>query len=164
MAYITATYLIEAVSIVSALEADPKVINPFGIKRKIEIEAITDYVTKNTLIKKIIILTLVVHMYGAISVKYVAGAESFEAGINHTFWDEEDGFRNWLGFNPYYFGLIVFGFGATYASFGNIENAITLQVVISVMRFITTILMCIGSIYYLDQSGPHVAPVFDLSK
>jgi hypothetical protein len=127
MAYITATYLIEAVSIVSALQPEArKTLNPYGIQRKIEIEELFNNVTKSKIIKKMVILTLIIHMYGAISVKYVAGAESFEAGINHTFWDEEDGFRNWLGFNPYYFGLLVFGFGSTYASFGNIENANTL--------------------------------------
>ena len=162
MAYITATFLIEAISIVSALQPEARTaLNPYGIKRKIEIEELTDNVTKNKLVKKMVILTLVVHMYGAISVKYVAGAESFTTGINHTFWDEEDGFKNWLGYNPYYFGLFVFGFGATYASFGNIENANTLQVVISILRFLTTILMCIGSIYYIDHSGTHIAPVFN---
>ena len=77
-------------------------------------------------LKKIIIIILSVYMYGAICLKYVGGAESFVDGLNHTFWTEEDGFQNWLGFDPYYFGLAVFGFFSIYFSFGNIENAKTL--------------------------------------
>ena len=68
-------------------------------------------------------MVLVTFLYGAIAVKYVAGAESFAAGVNHTFWKEEDGFQEWLGFNPYYLGLVLFGLLSIYASFGNIENA-----------------------------------------
>lgn len=67
-----------------------------------------------------------IYIYGAICLKYVGGAESFVAGINHTFWNEEDGFQKWLGFDPYYFGLSVFGFFSIYFSFGNIENSKTL--------------------------------------
>ena len=51
-----------------------------------------------------------------------------------------------------------------YFSFGNIENAKTLQIVTTILRFIVTILMCAGSIYYIEEAGVHEAPVWDLKK
>ena len=69
---------------------------------------------------------MVIYMYGAICLKFVSGAESFVAGVGYTIWGEEEGFENWLGFDPYYFGLLIFGFFSLYFSFGNIENAKTL--------------------------------------
>jgi len=103
-------------------------------------------------------------MYGAICLKYVSGAESFEAGINHTFWPhQDDGFRNWLGFDPYYFGLLVFGFFSTYFSFGNIENAKVLQIVTTILRFVVTLLMCSGALIYIGRNGMQRAPLFDWS-
>ena len=56
---------------------------------------------------------------------------------------------------------MVFGFFSLYFSFGNIENAKTLQVVTTILRFIVTILMCVGSIYYLDKSGSHQPELFN---
>jgi len=103
-------------------------------------------------------------MYGAICLKFVSGAESFDAGIAYTFWGREDGFQEWLGFDPYYFGLFVFGFFSLYFSFGNIENAKTLQVVTTILRFVVTILMCAGSIYYIGESGSNPSPLFDLKN
>jgi len=78
-------------------------------------------------VKKLIIVILVIYMYGAICFKYVSVAESFVAGVNHTFWPKDaTGFEKWLGFDPYFLGLLIFGFFSTYFSFGNIENAKTL--------------------------------------
>lgn len=78
-------------------------------------------------VKTLIIVILVIYMYGAICFKYVSGAESFVAGVNHTFWpDDALGFEKWLGLDPYFLGLFIFGFFSTYFSFGNIENAKTL--------------------------------------
>jgi len=65
-------------------------------------------------------------MYGAICLKFVSGAESFAAGVSYTFWNDDDGFETWLGFDPYYLGIAIFGFFSLYFSFGNIENAKTL--------------------------------------
>ena len=92
-------------------------------------------------------------MYGAICLKYVGGAESLDAGLGYTFWGNKKGLQNWLGFNPQYGGLFVFGFFSIYFSFGNIENAKTLQVVTTILRFVVTGLMCIGSIIYLKRDG-----------
>ena len=69
---------------------------------------------------------MTLYIYGAICLKFVSGSESFEAGIAFTFWDNKQGLRDWLGYDPYYMGLFVFGFFSLYFSFGNIENAKTL--------------------------------------
>jgi len=66
---------------------------------------------------------IIIYMYGAICLKFVSGAESFELGISYTIWKNETGFRDAIGFDPYYLGILVFGFFSIYFSFGNIENA-----------------------------------------
>ena len=104
------------------------------------------------------------YMYGAICLKFLGGAQSFDAGIGFTFWGDEQGLQKFLGFNPKYMGICVFGFLSLYFSFGNIENAKTLQIVTTILRFVVTALMCIGSIYYLETSGVQRAPVFDLKE
>lgn len=102
-------------------------------------------------------------MYGAICLKYVGGAESFVAGVNFTFWGskEPDGFKDAIGFDPYYIGLFVFGFFATYFSFGDIQNAKTLQIVTTILRFVVTIMMCVGSLIYLSRDGAHTPKLID---
>lgn len=161
--------MVEAISVANAVEAplqdsqsDEDERSPFYIRDKIEIGVIAEKVAPNKKwIKTVVIVILSVYMYGAICLKYVGGAESFVDGINHTFWTDDSGFRSWLGFDPYYFGLAVFGFFSIYFSFGNIENAKTLQVISVIMRFAVTALMCSGSIYYIEENGVHAAPVFN---
>lgn len=116
-------------------------------------------------LKNVIVVMMILYMYGAICLKYVGGAQSFELGIAYTFWSNELGFREALnGFDPYYIGIFIFGFFSIYFSFGNIENAKTLQIVTTVLRFACTFLMMVGSIYYIDHSGSHPTPVFDLKN
>ena len=100
-------------------------------------------------------------MYGALCLKYVSGAESFVLGISYTFWGDSDSFEKKLGFDPYYLGIITFAVLSIYFSFGNIENAKTLQIVTTILRFIVTLLMCSGSIYYLESSGLNYSDAFD---
>ena len=80
----------------------------------------------NDVWKTFFIIILSLYMYGAICLKYVSGAESFEEGVSFTFWDNSHDFDDWLPFEAYHLGLIVFGVLSTYFSFGNIENAKTL--------------------------------------
>ena len=117
-------------------------------------------------VKNGFMLIILIYMYGAICLKYVSGAESFVAGVSHTFWpNDEDGFTNYLGgSDPYYLGITVFFVFSTYFSFGNIENATTLMMVTTVMRFIAIILMCLASIYYILTNGFHPTPLFDFDN
>ena len=58
----------------------------------------------------------------------------------------------------------MFGFLSIYFSFGNIENAKTLQIVTTILRFVVTLLMCAGAIFYIGKGEAKVAPVFDWDK
>jgi hypothetical protein len=117
IAYITATYMIEAISVANS--EDPKrrtrsmfgetaykspIVqrdvnlqdldmkgSPFYIRQKIEIGIVADRIA-NPFVKKFIIVILALYMYGAICLKYVSGAESFDSGIAYTFWDSDDAF------------------------------------------------------------------------
>lgn len=178
IAYITATFVIEAVSVAHALDDKARRFSMFGheaykspivhrkvnltdldnkqsafyIRQKIELGVVSERLAKPW-VKTTLLIILTIYMYGAICLKFVSGAESFVAGIALTFWDNEDAFNEWIGFDPYYLGLFVFGFFSLFFSFGNIENAKTLQIVTTILRFVVTILMCCGSIYYLAESG-----------
>ena len=76
--------------------------------------------------KNFVIVVFIIYIYGAVCLKYAGGARSFDDGIAFTVWGNLHGFEEWLGFDPYYFGLLVFGSLSCYFSFGNIENAKTL--------------------------------------
>lgn len=138
----------------------------FYIREKIEISIIAKRVAPPWY-KYFIIFMIILYMYGAICLKYVSGAESFVLGLSYTFWGTEEGFADALkgnrekGFDPYFIGIFVFGFFSLFFSFGNIENAKTLQVVTTILRFVVTFLMMCGSIYYLADAGPSTTPVFD---
>lgn len=132
----------------------------FYIREKIEIGTIAQRVAPPW-VKNVIIFIMILYMYGAICLKFVSGAQSFDIGIAYTFWGREEGFREALGFDPYYIGIFVFGGLSIYFSFGNIENAKILQIVTTLLRFFVTILMCWGSLYYMDTTGLKPTPVFD---
>lgn len=123
--------------------------SPYYIRQKIEIGLLSQKLIGDKM-RNFFIVIMTIYMYGAICLKYVSGAESFVAGISYTVWDDSEGLNEHLGFDGYYFGLIVFGFFSTYFSFGNIENAKVLQIVTTILRFVVTIIMCAGSIYYID--------------
>ena len=36
--------------------------------------------------------------------------------------------------------------------------------VTTILRFVVTSLMCIGSLYYIDKSGAHTSAVFDIKE
>lgn len=174
IAYITATFMVEAVSVANAMDKKRRTFSMFGveqykspiiarqqnlkdlnnkqspyyIRQKIEIGIMSERIANDGW-KIFFIIIIIIYMYGAICLKYVSGAESFVSGISYTFWKNDDGFHKWLGFDPYYLGILIFGFLSLYFSFGNIENAKTLQIVTTILRFVATILMCAGSIYYL---------------
>lgn len=61
-------------------------------------------------------------------------------------------------------GIAVFGSLSIYFSFGNIENAKTLQIVTTILRFAVTLLMCYGAIFYIGTDGIQTAPLFSWEK
>lgn len=134
--------------------------SPYYIRQKIEIGIIAERLANNG-VRTFFIVIMTIYMYGAICLKYVSGAQSFVEGISYTIGDDSEAFSRWLGFDAYYFGLIVFGFFSLYFSFGNIENAKVMQMVTTILRFVVTLLMCSGSIYYIAESGTHRADLFD---
>lgn len=69
---------------------------------------------------------LIIYMYGAMSLKYVSGAESLIEAISFIFNSDSCYLFDTMKFNPYYIGIFVFGFLSIMFSFGNIENAKTL--------------------------------------
>lgn len=97
----------------------------FYIREKIEIAIIARRVGPFWF-QYFIIGMIILYMYGAICLKFVSGAESFDEGIAYTFWGNDTGLQDAIGFDPYYIGIFVFGFFSLLFSFGNIENAKTL--------------------------------------
>ena len=69
---------------------------------------------------------LCIYMYGAMSLKYVSGAESFIEAISFIIHGESCYMYDNMAFNPYYIGIFVFATLSLAFSFGNIENAKTL--------------------------------------
>ena len=67
-----------------------------------------------------------IYVYGAVCLKYVSGAESFVDGVSFTIWGNSTGLNEFLGFDSYYLGIVIFGALSIWFSFGNIENAKTL--------------------------------------
>lgn len=66
---------------------------------------------------------MVIYMYGAMCLKYVSGAESFVEAISFTVYEDRCKWYHTFPFDPYYFGIIIFGSLSIIFSFGNIENA-----------------------------------------
>ena len=102
---------------------------------------------------------LVVYMYGAMCLKYVAGAESFYQGIafivhgDATYWDDS----TWA----YPISIMIFGALCIAFSFGDIENSKYLQLFSAYTRIIVLGMMMFGTVYYLGADGKQAAPVWD---
>ena len=106
-------------------------------------------------LKYMLYVLLVIYMYGAMCLKYVAGAESFVLGLSFSIWGDKERMNEELGgFDPYYLGLIIFAVLSLSFCFGNIENSKHLQIVATSLRFCAVILMTAGSIYSLARYGP----------
>mmetsp|Transcript_33838 Transcript_33838/g.39039 ORF Transcript_33838/g.39039 Transcript_33838/m.39039 type:complete len:143 (+) Transcript_33838:483-911(+) len=108
--------------------------------------------------KYTLIFFLIVYMYGAMCLKYVAGAKSMVEGVSVTIFQDKEKLEKEIGFDPYFIGIFVFAVISIYFSFGNIENAKVLQIVTTFIRFLTIFLMIIGSIISLFVKGGGIAP------
>ena len=80
--------------------------SPFYIREKIEISIIAKRIAKPWL-QYVIIVMIILYMYGSICLKFVSGAESFDLGFAYTFWGHKEGFRDAIGFDPYYIGICI---------------------------------------------------------
>ena len=65
--------------------------SPFYIREKVEISVVAERLA-GTWLKLSIIFVLIFYMYGAICLKFVSGAKSFNVGIAYTFWDSDGAF------------------------------------------------------------------------
>ena len=177
--YMTATFMIESISVacakrykgrqdtlfpliqgenVSLKETRDKLDlqvkdSPFYIRQKLEIGNMAeDFIPKWG--KYVLYFVLVLYMYGAMCLKYIAGAESLAEGVSATFFNDKKELKDKMGgFDPYYIAIIIFAALSIYFSFGNIENSKILQIVTTVLRFFTTFLMILGSIISLFKSN-----------
>lgn len=103
--------------------------------------------------KIFIIIVLIIYMVGTIALKYAAGSVSFAEGVSYTIFGSKDEWANISFVDPYYIGMIVFGVIAFIFSLGNIENSKYLQIVTTVLRFLSIILMLMTSMYSILDYG-----------
>ena len=96
--------------------------------------------------------------------KYASGADSLVKGVSQTIYDDEDKINDISPIDPYYFGILVFGFFSLYFSFGNIENSKVLQMATSIIRVVVVALIYFGCFYDIHRYGTHIAPVFNWSE
>lgn len=188
MAYVTATYLIETLSIATALDdkkrseslfdarcyATPIMERKFNdadaqikeseyyIREKIEIGILAERVSYPW-VKYTIMVILTIYVYGAMSLKYVTGALSLQQGLSFIFTDNEG---QWGVKYPwtYYVAITIFGALSIGFSFGDIENSKVLQIVTSIIRIIVIICMYGGTIYYWAADGTEKAQLIDWSS
>ena len=177
-AYITATFMIEIISISSAQRyednrgtmypllsgEDPaskrerdapdqgEKDSPFYIRQKLEFGALAaDHSHKY--FRYAVFAVLIIYVYGAMLLKYVAGAKSFAEGMSMTIYGNTDTLKEKLFIDPYYLGIIIFGVLSTFFSLGNIENSKGIQMVSTVLRFISIILLIGTSIFVMFKYG-----------
>ena len=95
---------------------------------------------------------LVVYMYGAMCLKYVAGAESLYQGVSFLIYGNQGTLEKEFG-GVYPISILIFGFLCIIFSFGDIENSKYLQIFSAYARVVVLALMYIGTIYYLGADG-----------
>jgi len=178
LAYMTAGFMVEVLSISCAMRYDPDQEersiypslpdespeikrkrderdlsvknNPYYIREKIELSRMSDD-HLHLAVKYFMFAIIACYMYGAMIFKYVSGAQSLSEGISFTFTKDRDRFDN--DFHFYYICIFVFAAISIVFSLGNIENSKTLQVVTMYLRFITTFLMIFGSLLSIFKHG-----------
>lgn len=124
----------------------------FYIREKFEIGSMCDF-HLHTVAKYVFIIIIALYMYGAMILKYVAGAKSLSEGISFTIFGHTNTMDEKLGFEFYYICLLIF-FGLTMCfSLGNIENSQGLQKVTSLLRFVVTGLLILGSGISIVKNG-----------
>ena len=95
--------------------------SPYYVRQKLELGVMADRVASPWL-KYTIMTVLVFYMYGAMCLKYVAGAESLYQGISFIVYKDINVMEEkypWV----YYASIAVFGGLSLAFSFGDIENS-----------------------------------------
>lgn len=131
----------------------------FYIREKLELGVIADRVSKPWF-KVFFIVVLITYVYGALSLKYVTGAQSLYQGISFIVYDSEGTLYTeapWV----YYVSVAFFGFFAILFSFGDIENSKVLQNVTAVIRVVVLLMMYAGTVYYWVDDGTNKAKTID---
>ena len=84
--------------------------------------------------------------------KYTSGAESLYQGVSFLIYGNQGTLEEKFS-GVYPISILIFGFLCIIFSFGDIENAKTLQIFSAYTRVVVLILMYIGSFIYLGQDG-----------
>ena len=95
---------------------------------------------------------LIFYMYGAMCLKYVAGAESLYQGISFILYKDTNKLAEDVP-SIYYISIGIFAFFSLAFSFGDIENSKGLQIFSAIMRIVTLGMMYFGTVYYLSTDG-----------
>ena len=147
LSYISATWLVEAVSIANSCntgrrrdsifneecyktpqmrrktndkDADMKE-SPYYIRQKLELGIVADRIARPW-VKYTIMAIFCIYMWAAMCVKYAAGAESLYQGISFIAYNDIDKLEDncpWI----YYVAIAIFGTLCLAFSFGDIENS-----------------------------------------
>lgn len=115
-------------------------------------------------VRTAIICVLVVYMYGAMALKYTSGAESLYRGISFLFTDDPYYAENNFYNTAYYLSIFVFGFFSVIFSFGDIENSKVLQIITSIARVVVLVMMYAGTLYYWGTDGIMHAPAWNWAE
>ena len=92
-------------------------------------------------------------MFGAMIVKCISGADSLYKTVSLTIYDDFEELEKVIGFPPYYIAVILFVAISFLFSFGNIENSKMLQIVVTILRILTILLMLGTSVYSMIDNG-----------
>ena len=112
-------------------------------------------------LKYMIMTILIFYMYGAMCVKYVAGAESLYQGVSFIAYGDINELEKNVP-SIYYISIAIFGTLCLAFSFGDIENSKVLQIFSAIMRIVTLGMMYFGTVYYLKTDGVNKhEPVWD---
>ena len=107
---------------------------------------------------------LVIYMYGAMCLKYASGAASFVTAMSYMIYSDADKWKQEFFVDPYYLGIIIFGFFSLFFSFGNIENSKGLQIFAGIFRLVVIACLYGATSYYLITNGVHTTPLFDFKE
>lgn len=133
----------------------------FYVRQKLELGTIADRVG-NFYLKCFVIFVLILYMYGAMSLKYVSGAESLYQGVSFLIYGSYDGIKQDIP-GVYYYSISIFVFFSLVFSFGDIENSKVLQQVTSIMRVVVLFFIYGGTVYYLGVDGVEKAQTWNPS-